>query len=175
MGVAVWDADETVHRLLRSHAGVIRAVRRRFGPAVVRSVDGIDRPKLARIVFRDAEARRDLEAIVHPRVLADLRRWLGIRRRVGGPAVAVVPLLFEKGWDRWFDMVVCVSAPRPLAIQRLRRRGMTAAEARRRIAAQWPLRRKCAMADVVIRNDGTRAALARAVRRWWRTLRFQPE
>ncbi len=167
MGVPLWDADEAVHERLGSDRRVIRAVARRFGAGVLGSDGGVRRDRLARVVFRDARARADLEAIVHPVVIADLRRWLAEQRRCDRTVAAVVPLLFEAGLENDFDAVACVVAPRTLVIERLRRRGVPAAEVRRRAAAQWPLRIKARQADYVLENRGRRADLAREVRSWW--------
>jgi dephospho-CoA kinase len=69
----------------------------------------------------------------------------------------------QRGWDA----VVCVAADETVVLRRLRRRGMAAEEARRRMAAQWPLARKVKQADVVIWNNGTRRQLAAQMKRFW--------
>ncbi|MCX7818099.1 MAG: dephospho-CoA kinase [Kiritimatiellae bacterium] len=168
LGVPVWEADEAVHARLRPRTRETRAIARRFGTSVLRADGAVARDRLAAIVFRDAARRRELEAILHPPVLRDLRAWVRRMSRRRCPALAaIVPLLFEIGIQGTFDTVLCVAANRATVLERLRRRGIGPAEARRRLAAQWPVRRKCRAADYVIWNNGTRAELARAVRRWW--------
>ncbi len=168
LGIPVWEADEAVHRRLRAGTPEVRAIARRFGPAVLRPDGSIARDRLAALVFRDVAQRRRLEAILHPPVLREMREWMRRMSRERPPAVAaIVPLLFETGIQGTFDVVLCVAANRPTVLERLRRRGIGPAEARRRLAAQWPLWRKRRASDYVIMNNGTRAELARAVRRWW--------
>lgn len=168
MGVPVWEADAAVHRRLCSGTPEARAVARRFGPSVVQADGSIARDRLAKIVFHDPAKRRELESILHPPIVREMRAWIRqtVRQRPRA-VVAIVPLLFEIGLQDTFDMVLCVAANRSAVLERLRRRGVGWAEARRRMAAQWPLRRKCRAADHVIMNNGTRAELVCAVRRWW--------
>ncbi len=169
LGLAVWEADDAVHRFLRAGTPYTRAIVRHFGPGVVRPDGSVARERLAAIVFRNAARRRRLEAILHPPVLWEMCRWMRIMSRRGAPALAaVVPLLFECGIQGTFDVVLCVAAKRPIVLERVRRRGIGLAEARCRLAAQWPLWRKCRASDYVITNNGTRAELARRVRRWWK-------
>jgi len=167
LGAAVWDADEAVHRLLRrgtpTHARIVRA----FGSAVVRSGGGICRVALAKAVFADPVQRRTLEKILHPAVIREMRAWLAKQRQAGRTAVAVVPLLFEVGLTRGWDALWCVAADERVALRRLRRRGVKAADARRRMQAQWPLIRKMQQADVVIENNGSRRALAAQIKKLW--------
>lgn len=171
LGVPVWEADEAAHRRLRKGTREHRAVLRKFGAAVADAGGRIDRAALARVVFRDAAARAALEAIVHPPVLREMKTWLRTAARRAPVAAAVVPLLFETGAQTAFDEVLCVAASRSTAIRRLGRRGLAAADARRRMAAQWPMSVKRRRADYVIENRGSRAELARKVRRWLADLR----
>ncbi len=164
LGAAVWDADEAVHRLLRRGTAAYQRIGRAFGPGVVRAGGGLCRVALAQAVFADARQRKKLEKILHPAVIREMRGWLAEQRRT---AVAVVPLLFEVGLQRGWDAVVCVAADEAVALRRLRRRGVAPAEARRRMAAQWPLQRKVRQSDVVLWNNGTRRQLAAQVKKFW--------
>ena len=169
LGAVVWDADEAVHRLLRRGTPAYRRIVRTFGPKVVRSGGGICRVALAAAVFADPKKRRTLEGILHPAVIREMRAWLAAQRQAGQSAVAVVPLLFEAGLVRGWDAVWCVAADETIALRRLARRGVKPADARARMAAQWPLPRKCQAADVIIWNNGTRRALAAHVKKIWAT------
>jgi dephospho-CoA kinase len=167
LGAAVWDADESVHRQLRRGTPAYRRIVKTFGPDVVRAGGGLCRVALARQVFADARQRRMLEKILHPAVIREMRAWLVEQRKKKRIAVAVVPLLFEVGLARGWDALVCVAADRPLVLRRLLKRGVTLEDARRRMAAQWPLERKVKQADVVFWNNGTRRQLAAQVKKFW--------
>lgn len=167
LGAAVWDADESVHRQLQRGTPVYKRIVRAFGPGVVRAGGALCRAALARQVFADDQQRRLLEKILHPAVIREMRIWLQEQRNKKRTAVAVVPLLFEVGLDRGWDVLVCVAANRPLVLRRLLKRGMAREDARRRMAAQWPLARKVKQADVVFWNNGTRRQLAAQVKKFW--------
>ena len=168
LGAAVLDTDAVAHELMRRGAPLFRRVVRRFGRAMIGPDGELDRRALGRRVFASARERRALEALVHPPVLARVRRWL--RTRGDTPAVVMVPLLFEVGWTAPWDLVVCVTAPKRAALARLRARGLTAAEARARWAAQWPVAEKARQSDIVIRNNGSPAELRRKVRALWKKI-----
>ncbi len=152
-GVAICDADALAHRALEVGTETFAAVVDRFGEAILEPSGAIDRRRLAERVFSCAGDRADLNALVHPVVEAAWTAWLA--EREGQLAVVVVPLLFEAGYDGGWDAVVCVCASRGTRLERLRARGLTEAEARARMDAQWPEKEKAARADVVLWNDGT--------------------
>jgi dephospho-CoA kinase len=155
-GAPVVDADALVHDALRRGAPGIGAIRARFGPDVINEAGDVDRARLGSLVFADAEARRDLEALLHPAVYRAIDAWMADRDRDGAPlAVAEIPLLFETGHEAEFDCVVVTACDEDAQLRRaLGRPGATEADARRRIAAQWPLAEKVRRADYVIRTDG---------------------
>ena len=121
---------------------------------------GIDRAALGRIVFADATERQWLEQLVHPIVRAGLAA--GLAELATAPAVVLmVPLLFEAGLDGLCSEVWLVDCEASQQLDRLiERNGLSEAEARLRIAAQWPLERKRGLADVVINNRGRQEELA---------------
>ncbi len=170
-GAAVSDADDLVHGLLRRGTPEFRKIVRRFGRSALNPAGEIDRAGLAARVFADARERAALEAILHPPVMRRLAAWCEARARRGQDAVAIVPLLFEAGFDRGWDATICVAAARARVLARLKRKGMREADARARMAAQMPLSKKTARADFVIGNNGTRASLEKNVRRVWAELR----
>jgi dephospho-CoA kinase len=109
-GAAVWDADAAVRRLYAPGAEGYRAIQERFPEAVTAA--GVDRDILSGLVLNDAPALADLEAIVHPLVGADRGRFIDDAARAGAEIVVLdIPLLFEKGSEKFFDAVVVVSAP----------------------------------------------------------------
>lgn len=159
LGVPTLDADLLAREAVAPGSLGFRAVVDRFGPDVVRPDGTLDRARLAATVFVDDAARRDLEAIVHPAVYAAIEAWLAsLATQLPAPpmAVADVPLLFETGCAGAFDAVIVTACAPALQVARLiARDGLTEAEARRRLAAQWPLEEKVRRADFVIRTDGS--------------------
>jgi dephospho-CoA kinase len=117
-------------------------------------------------VFGDPAARSRLDGIVHPRVRARAAELVA-----AAPADAVVvqdvPLLVETGQTGSFDLVLVVEAEPDVRVQRLVGRGLSAEDARARMASQATDEQRRAVADVVLRNDGDRADLAAQVDRFW--------
>ncbi|MGO8672936.1 MAG: dephospho-CoA kinase [Capsulimonadaceae bacterium] len=154
LGAETLSADDVARDLLAPGTPAADAVAARFPDAVASHEPiTIDRAALGRIVFADSGARRDLEAILHPPIIAEIRRWIAERRRSDGLPVAAVeiPLLFEAGQTGIVDRVVVVACPPE--IQRIRlveRPNMTDSLAVGILAAQWPLADKVAEADYVI-------------------------
>jgi dephospho-CoA kinase len=170
-GAVVLDADVLAREAVEPGTAGFDAVLARFGEAV-RSPDGsLDRARLAEIVFDDDDARRDLEAIVHPRVR--LRIAEAVAALTDSDAVVVVdsPLLIETGGHGSFPVVVVVTAPDEARIARLAARGMGEADVRARMAAQMPLEEKAAHADVLLDNAGSESELDAQVDRLWADLR----
>ena len=157
-GVPTIDADRLAREVVRPGRPAWTALVERFGSEICRPDREVDRARLGALVFADAAARADLEAIVHPPVREAIADWFEARaaERDVRFAVADIPLLYETGRERTFDCVV-VAACRPETQERrvVARDGLTVAAARRRIAAQLPIDRKVARADFVVRTDGT--------------------
>ena len=160
-GVPVVDADDLARRAVEPGSAGLEAVRGAFGDGVVAPDGALDRAALRRLVFEDEEARRRLEAIVHPRVWELRDAWLRERAAEGHRlAVSEIPLLFETGREGDFDVVVLVDAPVATRLGRLvRERGLGEAEARRIMAAQMDPAEKRRRADHVLENDGSLAEL----------------
>ena len=143
-----------MHRLLRDDPEVRRALLERFGPEVIGS-DGADRAEVARIVFNDPEHLDWLEDLLHPRVVQEHLAWRQqLAEGPDPPAVTVteVPLLYETGGDKRFDVVVVITAPPDV---RAERRSM-ADERERRLL---PEDEKVRLADYAYVNDGSLADL----------------
>ncbi len=172
LGVPTIDSDVLAREAVAAGTPALAAIVARFGPDVLDRSAALDRRKLGAIVFADASARRDLEAIVHPFVRAETDARLARLEARGEPlAVADVPLLYEVGRDRDFDEVIVVACEPATQLARLMARDrIDEAEARRRIAAQWPIEEKIRRADYVIRTDGTFEETARQVDDVYRSL-----
>ena len=156
-GVPTLDADTLARDAVAAGSPGLAAVLARFGDGVLRPDGSLDRRALGGIVFADAGARADLEAIVHPRVREATTAWLDRLAAAGEPlAVADIPLLYETGRDRDFDRVIVTSCPRSQQVARVvERDGLSPAEAEARIDAQLPTDEKVRKADFVIDTGGT--------------------
>jgi dephospho-CoA kinase len=163
-GVPCLDADVLAHGATGPGTEAARAIAERFGPEVLDGDGGVDRRHLGRIVFADAAARRDLEAIVHPAVYRAITAGLRALELTGARlAIVDIPLLYETGRDRDFDFVIATVCPPEVQIARLVERGLTEEEARLRLAAQMPAAEKAARADVAITTAGPFEETARQV------------
>ena len=170
-GAVVIDADELARRAIDPGTPGFDAVVQTFGADVVSKKGSLDRSRLAALVFKDEEARRKLEAIVHPEVrrlfVEETAKHEGTDRVI----VHTVPLLVESGLQGMFDLVVVVTADREARLARLATaREMSADDARGRMDAQLPDEEREAAADMVIRNDGSMKDLERQVDVVWRDL-----
>jgi dephospho-CoA kinase len=156
-GIPCLDADTLAHGVEAAGTEATRAIAVRFGAAVLGKDGAVDRSKLAPIVFADADARRDLEAIVHPAVYRAITAGLRAFELTENPPVAVVdvPLLFETGRASDFDAVIATVCAPDTQLARLVARGMTETEARQRLAAQLPAAEKAARAHYTIDTSGT--------------------
>ena len=156
-GVPCLDADALAHGVEAPGTEATQAIAARFGADVLAADGSVDRRKLGPIVFADDQARRELEAIVHPAVYRAIAAGLRGFELIGGSPLAIVdvPLLYETGHQSDFDRVIVTACPVDTQIQRLIDRGLTDAEARQRLAAQAPTDEKAARADFVIRTDGS--------------------
>lgn len=160
-GAAHIDADRLAREVVEPGTPGLAAIVDRFGVGVLRSDGSLDRPALGTIVFADAAARRDLEAITHPAVQT-LSRERMREATASDPARVVVydvPLLVEARGGAEFDRIVVVHAPREVRLGRLvGLRGMEEADAVRRIDAQATDEQRLAVADDVIDAFGSLAS-----------------
>jgi dephospho-CoA kinase len=172
LGAPVISADDVAHDVIGARTPGAAAVRARFGDEVMRADGSVDRLRLAAIVFRDRDARRDLEAIVHPAVRAAIAAW-GVAMANDGAAISVaeIPLLFENGRETDFDRVVVTACDEDEQVRRVTARsGLAADDVRRRIAAQMPLAEKARRAHYVIRTDGSVDATRQRATSVWQQL-----
>jgi dephospho-CoA kinase len=160
-GVFVYSADEAAHALMRPRRSAWKQIVARFGRGILRADRTIDRAVLGRIVFADPSARRFLDRLIHPLVLADQERAARRLEREDGGRLFVVEaaLTVEAGYARHFDRIVVVHCRKSDQVRRLRRRdGIGPAAARRKIGTQMPLKDKLRHADYVVDTSGTLAA-----------------
>ena len=158
LGVETLDADDIVHELIPEP----------------------ERRRIADEIFRDPTKRKELEQRIHPLVRARLAEVVGKREEEPPsssstrstrstrltphpspltpqlPTIEIIPLLFECHWEADYDIILCVSSPRSLQVERMTsRRGYTEEQAESRLAAQLPVEEKAARSDYVIENGGS--------------------
>ena len=155
-GAAVVSSDEIVHRLLEEDEAVRSALRERWGDRVFRDDGVVMREAIGHIVFEDPVELAWLEGLLHPRVAREYMAWReALARLPEPPAVAVteVPLLYEVGGERRFDVVVAIGAPADL---RASRSAMATEDREQRFLPEEDKARK---ADYAFVNDGSLDAL----------------
>lgn len=158
LGVPVWDADDAVHRLYRQGGAAVAAVAAEF-PDAIR--DGaVSRESLKSIIAKDPGALARLEAVVHPLVAEDRKRFLS-ENADAKLVVFDIPLLFETGAETWLDATVVVSVPPEVQVERvLARPGMTRAQFDTILAKQMPDAEKRRRATHVIETLALEPAAA---------------
>ena len=167
LGVAVVDADVAAREVVAPGQPALQDIVARFGAGSLLPDGQLDRVAMRRRVFSDPAAKRDLEALLHPRI----RTWLKATCAAapGAYAVVAIPLLAEgggRGSYPWLDRILVVDVPRAVQQARLMQRDQLEAElAGRMVAAQASREQRLAIADDVIVNDGSVLDLVAAVRK----------
>ena len=165
LGAIVIDSDQLARDAIERGTPGFDEVLARFGDSIL-SGGEIDRAKLGEIVFRDEAARRDLEAIVHPRVREIATRIAGSTPQ-DSVVINQIPLLFETNGKSRFDLVITVASSLENRRARLAERGLKSYEIERRIAAQASDEERASIADIVLENDGSIEDLERKVTEVW--------
>jgi dephospho-CoA kinase len=161
LGFNVVSADALAHDVLNDPA-TAPALRATFGNDVFDAAGSPLRPAIAARVFADTAARAALEAILHPEVN---RRWLALTNATPDARWLVeIPLLFEKGLEKFFKISVCIRCTQQRQLERMATRGLSTEQALARIAAQLPLDEKVRRANHCISNDGSTAFLEKQIR-----------
>lgn len=156
-GAALIDADQIAREVVLPGSPVLDQVFQRFGQALRMENGALDRKKLGEIVFADASARKDLEALLHPPIRNIMKERMQQWEQAEPNRLVVVdvPLLFENNLQGMFAQTVLVYVPEEVQLERLMiRDGLGRDAARRRIDAQMSIERKKDFADVVIDNSG---------------------
>ena len=165
LGAHVVDADQLARIAIERGSEGFADVVARFGDSIVANGD-IDRKALASIIFSDAQAKRDLEAIIHPRVKKLFAQALA-ENDPSTDLIYEIPLLVETDAAGNFDYIVTVEADEEIRIERLLSRGMQISDIRARLANQASPQARIDLADVVITNDGDEDHLLRQVENLW--------
>jgi len=175
-GCRTIDADEIAHRLTRPGTKVLREIVRKFGKEVLDKNGTLNRKRLAEIIFRNRQKRKSLNAIMHPKIIAEIKRRikefkklarqpeLGASGRKGNIFLVDIPLLFEAKLEYLVDKIILVYVPQKIQIERLRRdNNLTLEEAKARIDAQIPLYKKKKYADYIINGNSDSISLRKQV------------
>ena len=175
LGAVILDADKAARAVVEPGTPGLAAITAAFGAGVLAADGSLDRAKLASIVFADEAALGTLNAITHPLIHAWIESAEEAAIRARGDDVVLVhdvALLAEWGRAKEFDLVIVVDVPAETQLERLTgARGMTADQARARMAAQATREQRLAVADIVIDNSGSREDLDRRVDEVWADLR----
>ena len=156
-GVPIFDADQNARDAVAKGSKGLAMVVEAFGNEYLTVEGELNRPKVSELVFRDKQALKTLEGILHKIVWENAEGFLQAQREQGAKlAVLDVPLLIETGWHKQVDKVWLVAVSRQQQIERaMLRSGMTEAEVVARINSQMALEEKRKYADVVLDNSGS--------------------
>ena len=158
LGAAVIDTDRLARAVVEPGTSGLDAIRERFGGDVIAADGQLDRSALRQRIFTDPFARRDLEAITHPRIRTAVAETLATVRQPY--ALVVVPLLLEAGWTDLMDRVLVIDAAPDQQRERLMQRdGTDPTQTERMLASQADREARLAIADDIITNDGGIEAL----------------
>jgi dephospho-CoA kinase len=151
LGIPVIDTDLLARQIVEPGQPALAEIQQAFGNSVVDSDGRLRRDQVARLVFADDARRRQLEAILHPRIrelwLAQAAAWRAEDRPMGA---VVIPLLFETGAAQEFDVILCTACTAASQRGRLAARGWSPEQITQRIAAQWPVEKKMDLSRFVI-------------------------
>jgi dephospho-CoA kinase len=173
LGFPVMDADALAHQVMEPGRPAFNEIVKEFGASVVSSLGSIDRTKLGAIVFADDAKREKLNAIVHPRVEAEIARTFEAWEPEAKTPAAFVEaaLLVEAGYHKHLDGLLVASCRPDQQLQRLLARGLTESQARARIAAQMPIEEKLRYATEKIECSGSLQETRRQVESFAQKLR----
>lgn len=153
LGIEVYNSDQAGHRILNDSTTIPQLVSL-LGEEILDSNKKPIRSKIAAKVFNNNNLLEQLNAIIHPLVQADIKRWT--EERIDSPfIIKESAILFEAGIDTTCDSTIVVTAPETLRIERvLKRDHLTEAEIKSRISKQWAEEKKISLASYIIKNDG---------------------
>lgn len=155
LGIPVVDTDFVARSLVEPGSAALREIESHFGSEVLNSDGALNRSLLAKLVFQDPSKRQILEGILHPRIAQIWRAASEQWRGSSASGAVVIPLLFEKTYEREFDAVVCLACTQPTQQGRLKYRGWNQREIEDRIAAQLPVFEKIQRSQFVVWTEGT--------------------
>ena len=166
LGATIINADALSREVVQPEQEAWNEIIKTFGPDILQEDKTLDRRKLRKIIFDNPEARKKLEAIIHPRVRALAERRISELAAAGSSVIVYeVPLLFEAQIHLWLRPVILVACDLETQKKRLLERDhLTELEAQQHLDAQMSLEEKRKLADYLIENDGTLEKLEQDVR-----------
>ena len=177
LGAYTINIDDLVHTVL-DRPSIVKKISRLLGSDVLSNSTGvltINKKRTAAIIFNDSEKRKELEQIIHPEVLKELKRIEASisRRKPDAVIVCEIPLLFEAGYERHFDRTITVHSTRKTALKRLFKKGFSKHDSLKRMKAQMPISRKKKMADFLIDNNDSIEQTEKRVERVFRKIQAE--
>ena len=157
LGAETVDSDELVDNILKQPV-ILTKIASILGEGIIRRRGKglfLDKKLVADIIFKERDKRISVEKIIHPEVMREIKA-LKIKRLSKNPSLNIIfeiPLLFEAGYEKDFDLVIAVFCKRDIAIKRLLKKGFSKADVLQRMRAQMPITIKKALADFVIDNN----------------------
>lgn len=166
--VPVIDADIIARQVVEPESETLKMIINEFGEKYLMENGTLNRKKLGKLVFSDGVALEKLNGVIHPAIRKEILAQIQSYRKSGSPLIVLdMPLLFEENYQTICDAVMVVFVPEITQLKRLiNRDGLTSAEARLRIKAQWPIQNKKDLADFVIDNSTTVAVTRGQVLNW---------
>ncbi|MCZ2491112.1 dephospho-CoA kinase [Dellaglioa carnosa] len=166
--VPVIDADIIARQVVEPESETLKMIINEFGEKYLMENGTLNRKKLGKLVFSDGVALEKLNGVIHPAIRKEILAQIQSHRKLGSPLIVLdMPLLFEESYQTICDAVMVVFVPEITQLKRLiNRDGLTSAEARLRIKAQWPIQKKKDLADFVIDNSTTVAVTRGQVLNW---------
>lgn len=165
IGLAVLDCDIIARQVVEPGTPGFNAVVGLFGKGAVLESGELNRPELRQRIINDPSLRKKMEDILHPQILTEMKRQMNVAAQKGFKSVAVeVPLLFESGMDKYFDITLAVVGAKDDLVQRIvARDGVAAVDAGKMVDLQMPQEEKIKRADHVIKNSGSVSELFETV------------
>ncbi len=172
-GAAIISGDDTGREVIESFPEVLKDLVKEFGKTILNPDDTLNRKKMGQIVFRNPEALKKLNAIVHPYLLELLKNKINKSKEKPSRNIIVVDaaLIYEWKIESWFDSVLVITAKREIRVNRLMSFGMSKSEAKQRISSQIPQVEKANRADYVISNNGHKIALRNKIYAFLKTVK----
>jgi dephospho-CoA kinase len=169
LGGIIIDADEIVDSLL-GEEDVLEKIRRVLGETVFLKNGRLSKKRVAHIVFKNDSLRRSLEDILHPLVFRKINLLLNKKDFRDKLVFVETPLLFERGYERRFDMTITVYAEEEAALRRLEKEGISRRESQLRLKVQLPIEEKIKRPDFTVDNNGAIKETTSQVERIYREL-----
>ncbi|MBI3590231.1 MAG: dephospho-CoA kinase [Candidatus Melainabacteria bacterium] len=155
-GILVIDSDDIVRKTLSKKNPITKKIINEFGACVISANPGsyISKKALGNIVFKNTFKRKKLESIIHPEVVAQIKKYISTNKKKAIIAV-LIPLLFEAKLENLFHEIWCVTCSQNVRLERLKRKGFLLEDIKARTKAQFSQKKKAILSDYVIDNSGS--------------------